>query len=298
MISLQLPSAFRQQVRILLAGAGGNGSAMLNGLARMDLALRELGHPGLSVTLCDPDRVSPANVGRQMFSPADVGAFKCDTLIQRVNLFYGLDWTALPQKLDGKTDLGAAGQRNMDLLITCVDTAAARRTIGKACVSRSHGTFCDWWLDLGNEARTGQFVLGNLREKLNHLDFTISNKEWAEGYQQPEKIPHVLDLFPALADPKFKESNAPSCSVAESLRKQDLFINQTVATFALDLLWDWFRRGSITAHGGFINLETKTVRPLPIDPAVWARMRGVAVKKKRPTSNAQRSTSKAHKARP
>lgn len=60
------------------------------------------------------------------------------------------------------------------------------------------------------------------------------------------------------------EDNTPSCSLAEALEKQDLFINQGVATFALQLLWQFIREGGLNIHGYFINLETGKVTPLPI----------------------------------
>jgi len=51
---------------------------------------------------------------------------------------------------------------------------------------------------------------------------------------------------------------------AEALERQDLFINQSVATFALQLLWQFIREGGLNIHGYFINLETGKVKPLPI----------------------------------
>lgn len=249
MTSLPFPSRWRNDViRILLVGGGGTGSHLLTGLARMHAAMLELGHPGLKVALCDPDRVSRHNVGRQLFSPQDVGRFKSDALIQRVNLFFGLQWVSHPAALSSLRHVHA------DLLIGCVDTAAARR-----CIARVHD---GWWLDCGNDARTGQVILGGSRGKIRSPLIPV------------ESVPTVLDLYPALRNPRLKEANAPSCSMAESLRRQDLFINQAVATAALDLLWDWFRRDRLTAHGVFLNLESKTSRPLPLDPALWARMSG------------------------
>ena len=53
-------------VTVNLIGAGGTGSQVLTCLARLDTALRGLGHPGLFVTLYDPDTVTEANIGRQL----------------------------------------------------------------------------------------------------------------------------------------------------------------------------------------------------------------------------------------
>ena len=54
-------------VTVNLIGAGGTGSQVLTCLARLDVTLRALGHPGLFVTLYDPDIVTDANIGRQLF---------------------------------------------------------------------------------------------------------------------------------------------------------------------------------------------------------------------------------------
>ena len=71
------PSLLRGQVSVALVGCGGVGSQVLTGLARLHKALVSLGHPGgLHVTAFDPDTVSESNVGRQLFSPADVGINK------------------------------------------------------------------------------------------------------------------------------------------------------------------------------------------------------------------------------
>ena len=83
-------------VTVNLIGAGGTGSQVLTCLARLDVTLRALGHPGLSVTLYDPDIVSGTNIGRQLFSDSDIGLNKAKCLITRVNNFFGNDWRAVP----------------------------------------------------------------------------------------------------------------------------------------------------------------------------------------------------------
>ena len=86
-----------RRVQVHLIGVGGNGAQMAACLARLDVAMRALGHPcGLHVKAFDADRVSEANVGRQLYSRADVGRFKSLVTINRLNQFYGLDWDAYP----------------------------------------------------------------------------------------------------------------------------------------------------------------------------------------------------------
>lgn len=52
------PHLLNGRVKVHLVGAGGNGAQMAACLARLDVAMRALGHPhGLHVTAFDPDRV-------------------------------------------------------------------------------------------------------------------------------------------------------------------------------------------------------------------------------------------------
>lgn len=225
-----IPTSYLQnRISVLLVGAGGNGSQMLTGLARLDAALKALDHPGLAVTVCDPDVVTEANVGRQLFSPADVGQYKATLLTWRVNAFYGLDWIAYPVPFAKLTSI------HCNIIIGCVDTAAARREIAEKARSL-------YWLDLGNDQVTGQVILGG------------------------HGLPTVLDCYPELRVRK-KEDNTPSCSLAGALEKQDLFINQAVTTWGLHLLWTLFRRGGVDHHGYYINLQSGRVAPLPVPDA-------------------------------
>ncbi len=146
--------------KILLIGAGGNGSLMLSRLYKMHVALTALGQPGFDVSLCDPDTVSSANMGRQPFFQSDIGANKAETLIWRLCGSAGdLSWTAIPRRAECE-DL-----RNADMVITCVDTISSRRQIHQWLES-SHYTTTKYWLDMGNEADTGQVVLGQIEHRM------------------------------------------------------------------------------------------------------------------------------------
>lgn len=259
MKEILLPEDFlNKPIAIDLIGAGGNGSQMLYGLAKIHFGLLAIGHPhGLAVRLYDPDSVTDANVGRQSFSPADVGHNKAIILIHRVNTFYGLNWDAVGAKYN-------EDRRQPHLVIGCVDSAKSRQAI-LTCVKRN---WSGWWLDLGNSERTGQVVLGKYSRIID--DKTRTRDAALERECRP---PTVLELFPHLADPKLKEDDTPSCSLAVALQRQDLFINQTVATFALHLLWSWLSKGRLNHHGYFINLEMGQVMPMKLDPEAWQRIR-------------------------
>ena len=64
----------QREVRVLVVGCGGNGSAILAGLPYLHSAMLAQGHPfGLHVTVMDGDAVSPFNSVRQPFAKSEVG---------------------------------------------------------------------------------------------------------------------------------------------------------------------------------------------------------------------------------
>lgn len=244
-------------VQIILIGAGGTGSQVVTGLARMHYALRKLGHPGFILHVIDGDKVSEANIGRQIFSPSDIGKNKAEVLVTRVNTFFGLSWVAYPVMASKDMKIDRNGHGYPPIIITAVDSAKGRIEINKWF----RQTDIRYWLDFGNKASSGQVILGTLP---------------AYGISQPYKdaigkLPTVLDLYPDMKSINEKDQG-PSCSMEEALQRQDLFINQWVASAGLEILWKCFRRGYVTESGAFVSLNPLTVRALPIDPEVWSRM--------------------------
>ncbi|WP_404711505.1 PRTRC system ThiF family protein [Sphingomonas sp. MMS24-J13] len=229
-------------IKILLVGCGGNGGQMLMGLASLDTALREISSRSLHVTVVDDDTVSEANLGRQPFYRCDLGNSKAHTLTERVNLAHGLNWTAIHGRAPK-----AIGLSGIDILITCVDTAAARRSLGAELADNKPAPA--YWLDLGNRATDGQFLIGCPVASFGKSD---------------QRLPTVLEYFPELSDETLVEDDAPSCSVAEALQRQSLFVNRVVASHALALLFDLLGRGSIGHAGGFVNLACGQVVPIAL----------------------------------
>jgi len=251
------PDLLSDRVRIVLAGVGGNGSQMLSGLARLDCAIRALGHPGLDVIACDPDDVSTANLGRQLFAPADVGRNKAAVLVTRTNAWFGTRWEADPHPF-GYGPRGRGLAADAQIIISCVDSARARVQVGQEIESWYRKPF--YWLDLGNRAADGQVVLGIPPWSGEHAAYEY-------------RLPTVLELFPEIESTpaKFDADRGPSCSLAEALERQELFVNQAVVTPALQLLWAIFRYGRTSWCGAFVNLASGRVMPLPVDPQAWAR---------------------------
>lgn len=253
-----LPSEMAtRQVRIVLVGAGGTGSRMLENLMNLHRAMVALGHPkGLHVTLIDDDRVSHANVGRQAFYACDVGSYKAMTLINRANMAMGglVQWEALVGRVTTDSNLG-----DTHMVIGAVDNRSARLAILRSLERRGYGSPA-YWLDLGNSQASGQVVLGQVSG-----DRRKTEDVW--------RLPHVGEMFPELIDSVLdqKEDDTPSCSLAEALEKQSLFINPAVSLFASNLLWQLFTKGEIEHHGAYVNLDRMSVMPMGIDHEVWSR---------------------------
>jgi len=249
-----LPHLLRRTAKVAVVGCGGTGSAVVSGLPHLHQALLAYGHPsGLSVTVMDGDRISANNCVRQPFSASEIGLFKCVVLVNRLNLFWGLDWEAVPQNVTAEHDLS----NDFDLVIGCVDSRAARARIHEKVTSNWCGI--PYWLDVGNNADSGQFVLG---QPLNRI-----NKHKAD------RLRAISELFPEIIDPALDDDSQPSCSAAEALERQHPFINQTLANHALALLSRLFRCEPITYHCGFLNLNSGALVALRAEPKVWKRMR-------------------------
>ena len=243
----------RRAVRVLVVGCGGTGSAVLGGLPYLHQAMLALGHPGgLEVTALDGDRISTTNCVRQPFSEGEIGLFKAVVLVNRLNLFWSLNWRAEPEYLTEakRTD-------RTDLVIGCVDTRAARSLIATSLTG--HQSNVGYWLDIGNNANSGQIVLG---EPWN----------WANR-RSAIRLRTVAELFPEIVDANLDDDGEPSCSAVQALERQEPFVNQTLAYHALALLAGLFRCGEVGHHGTFINLASGRAVPLPIEPECWKRMR-------------------------
>ena len=269
-----VPRLLERRVSVLVVGCGGTGSAVAGGLPWLHQALLAFGHPGgLDVHLMDGDRVSPTNTVRQPFSRGEVGEYKAVVLATRMNLFYGLDWKAHPVNLTGKRPPG-----HIDLVIGCVDTPAARRAIA-ASMARpdpfrtSNAPDTRYWLDFGNGADFGQFVLGQV---------PVGKAEVAD------RLPTAPELYPEIVtDPETEDG--PSCSAAEALTRQAPFVNQVLANHGLALLARLFRYGQLDHHGGFVNLVTGRVAPIPVPPPAPAEVHTSRPKKRNTRRRRQRA---------
>lgn len=247
-------------ITVNLIGAGGTGSHLLTALARMNHALTALGHAGLHLQVFDDDKVSEANLGRQLFAESELGQYKAVALINRINRFFGTNWKAIPIKfnevnIDAMPDHGKAS-----IYISCVDSAEARFEIAKLLrplkrQGKYESNRALYWLDFGNSRHTGQVVLGTIGD--------IPQPK-SEKYAPVAVLPFVTETYKDLLEQKDEGDNLPSCSLAEALTKQDLYINGSLADMGASLLWQLFREGMLQNRGFFLNLKEFRTQPLKV----------------------------------
>ena len=197
----------RRPVRVLIVGCGGTGSAIAAGLPYLHQAMLASGHPGgLQVTLMDGDTISPTNCVRQPFSRSEIGLYKAVVLVNRLNVFWGLNWEAVPAHLSNRQAVSPSYENGLwrtHIVIGCVDTRAARAVI--AAATRNFSTV-DYWLDVGNNADSGQFILGEPLNQVNRRART--------------RLRTVAEWFPEIVDGSLDNDGLPSCSAAEAIERR------------------------------------------------------------------------------
>jgi PRTRC genetic system ThiF family protein len=222
------------------------------GLPYLHQALLATGHPGgLDVTLIDGDTISPSNCVRQPFGRSEVGLSKSIVLASRINLFWGLHWKAIAKHVGSGQNVEHA-----DIVIGCVDTRAARATVNELVTGNATVSY---YLDLGNGATGGQFVLGQPLNRHNP--------------RRASRLRTIVELFPDIADPALAEDDAPSCSALAALERQEPFVNGVLAHHALALLAHLFRHGRLDHHGAFVNVAAQHAQPIAVEPKAWRGLR-------------------------
>ncbi|CDS91601.1 UBA/THIF family NAD/FAD binding protein [Sphingobacterium sp. PM2-P1-29] len=246
-------------ISVNLIGAGGTGSKVLTALMEMNHSLIALGHAGLQIRLWDDDIITEANLGRQRFAPSEIGLYKSVALINRVNRFMGTNWKAETQKFERNALGGFPENAKATIYITCVDNVQARFDIAEMLKAMSKRRMNrdepKYWLDFGNSQHTGQVLLstiGNIRQPDS------------EKYQTVASLPMITDEFGELLRQSEQQDDTPSCSLADALDKQDLYINSSLTQMGCSMLWSLFRNGMTPYRGFFHNLKDFTTHPIKV----------------------------------
>lgn len=246
-------------ITVNLIGVGGTGSKVLTALMEMNHSLIELGHAGLQVRLWDDDTITSANLGRQRFAECEAGLYKSVALINRANRFSGTNWKAETKKFE-KDSLGRLPEHvQATLTITCVDNVRARFGVAEILKEtsnrRNYRNEPKYWLDFGNSQQAGQVLLSTIGE---------IKQPNSEKYETVTDLPFVTEEFGELLKQSEQQDDTPSCSLAEALEKQDLYINSSLTQMGCSLLWGLFRNGMTPYRGFFHNLKDFRTHPIKV----------------------------------
>jgi len=223
-------------INIDLVGVGGTGSYVLQGLAKLNLVHKELviNSQGINVNVYDPDIISKSNTVRQLYNDNEIGESKAMTIVSNINRNYGFDWNAYEEEYDVKK------VKETQIIILCPDNMKVRKQVynyveHKArLINHGEGIYI---IDFGNSYNYGQIYVSyipgiNVKKEKANFGFAKSYLETKE------------DL------------NEPSCSIAEAISKQKLFMNPLLANHGLNLLDELLTKEQMIHKGIYVSLET------------------------------------------
>ena len=219
-----------RQLTVAVIGAGGTGSYLIPEIAKLHFMLKKIyDYPGIDVHVYDPDIVEEHNYIRSNFSPSDIGRYKANVIVSRVNKFYGLQWSAEQEFYKGKT--------SFNVIILAVDSVEARKTIIANLIENhnqiyAHENHLHYIIDVGNEKNHGQVIIAQ------------------DPANEERELLFTTELFPDL-----KDDDNPSCSMAESLSKQSLYINRHMALITAEVLKTLCTELIIDFDAVFVNTE-------------------------------------------
>ena len=231
---------------IIVAGCGGTGGFVADGLVRM-LPLN------INLILIDMDRVEERNLNRQSFTNTDIGLYKSEALAKRLAGKYQrpVQYSVLPV---GAADLPRG------IVVGCVDNGLARQAIA----DRIHDS--QWWVDSGNGRNFGQVLIGNSKVEKLRPSFT---------HDLCVRLPLPTIQQPALLTQVPKQR---SCAEAVAADDQSPTINQAMGALVLEAV----RRiieGNCPWMQLYLDLGAGTLTPTMAAPEVVSRLTRIRISK-------------------
>lgn len=255
--SVPILTRHRHQINIWVVGTGGTGGWLVSNLARLSKVMETSSNKKVTCTLVDPDIIEAKNIPRQNFIESEIGSNKALVLATRYNLALGSNLTAIPEPFH--QDLLDNWWTGLTIIIGCVDNAAARYQISQ-CLDLNQNKEPDiWYLDCGNHANSnsGQVLLGSTNQ------FQLKN-----AFDNPENPNFCINLpsptlqHSELLEPLPEELSNTSLSCAEIalLNQQGLFVNQQVATIAIEYVKSLLLTAELRRFATYFNSDIGSMR--------------------------------------
>ncbi|MCL1666546.1 hypothetical protein M2T82_00570 [Elizabethkingia ursingii] len=109
------------------------------------------------------------------------------------------------------------------------------------------------------ELKNGLFKSQAILSTIGKIEQPISKK-----FKTIDALPSIIAKYGKAIVTSEKEDSTPSCSMAEVLSKQDLFINSTIAQMGASLLWNLLKTGMTENRGFFLNLQNFRTQPISV----------------------------------
>jgi len=263
---------FRPQTipsNIFVVGCGGTGSRLIPTLVQFIRSITKQFNPrgwlgSTNIIFIDGDVVEEKNLLRQNFIAADVGKNKAAVLANRYGKAYGMPITTYPKFIEPDTDPFAfrrmlneatglnLGDNYNDMVIMCVDSAEARRTVIKALTGVYGNPTV--FIDAGNEDSFGQ-----VRMFHNHVlvgDYDGTEEKLRAEFKKVERIeytPEPMSFIPF--DVKFYQEmqDMPGQGSCADL-DQTLAINSLMATLIMSFVQNHYYNKVIDYHAVSIDI--------------------------------------------
>lgn len=259
-----------KQVRITVVGLGGTGSWIAAQVARTARVLIDAGRQ-VSVVFIDADRVSAANVPRSCFCEAEVGELKVVALARRYSAAWGLEIGTVAELFKPEMVRVASNEDVLNVIVGCVDNAAARRALAEVLERRSpYGYYggaagSTVLIDCGNTRDGGQVLVGNVAS-------SDEIRGSFKGRLLCTALPSPYLQHPELLEDLEEERDDHNLSCAELMRRnaQSLMVNHFVASVAGDYLVRLLVTRNLRRYATYFDLEACSTRNKYITPETVA----------------------------
>lgn len=260
----------KESYQITLIGCGGTGGYTAQALSRIAFESEK----EIKLVFIDGDTVEEKNVGRQNFYYAETGENKASVLAERYSFAYGLEIKAIPEFFTSKYEKFLSLLSLSDLIISAVDSAAARKEIHKSLIKihkaienrLSHNMPIDVgylvWIDTGNNEYSGQILVGN-----------TFDKKIIKRQKKQETISFLP--YPSLSEPdiineKLEKKTSPQTNCAERIRlkEQSATINLLMASVVSSMVNNLLEGKGVESCKVFVNEEIPGVFPVYVSEAL------------------------------
>lgn len=234
-------------IEFIVIGAGGTGGYLIRDLCRFVYSVEQRiqGRTNLSITLYDGDIVEEKNILRQNFLPQDIGQNKAEVMANRHARAFGINISYVPEMFKINNDPFSYNstydklrtEKNKKIIIGCVDNNAARREIA-SCVAKLHQERDlvireAYWIDSGNEKKSGQVIVGS------------------------KDLMDVTDLFPEILLSAEDSQEQVSCADRMLQDEQNMFVNLTAANIILNYTKNIVLDIPMITHGAGFTIDNK-----------------------------------------